>query len=630
MMSSARLALLVLRSKKGRQLVFAAIVGTLVGVGLGIMVVTSTIGAIFSMCQLTVDTISSREPGPTPTYTSSTPSELALNEIPKKYYEEYKKAGEEYGIDWAILGGVGYIETKHGEGGKEVTCINSSVGAQGPMQFMPATWSSVGVDGNGDGKRDVCHYQDAIPSAAKYLRDGGAPGDYRASLFQYNHADWYVDDVLAKAEEYRKAAETQDGSGGDGSGAPEDGDGAPSPTPALLNPLLDPFISVAHAQEAPQGSGQPPLGWDTVDESRNIHYQLDSKYAESFEKAVASWNELGGVNIEPTPSPSETDLIVMDGSADGAMAVTQSDGDMIFDPTVMDGATANAKEAAAMHELGHALGFEHTESPSVLNTPIITNATNNYTEPTSYDIGIYRDTWGGSGSTSDTGSGDGSGDGSGSGSGGSGPGGAGSGSTPRLEDPKPVSNSSLPAYCKPFQLAGLIKDIGQGISNLGGGSGGGGNGGEIKGTGTGKEVVEEAMKYDGVSYVLGGLSACIPGEQMDCTCLTRTVFEKFGYSGNNALPDMPQELRNYGQPVEGEPKAGDVLIWPDPGDGTGGHAGIATGDGGVFHCASAKLGCLYAKDYKAIKVGNGQGVDEVRRLVGSEGSESPGEKLGGG
>ncbi|WP_241519045.1 bifunctional lytic transglycosylase/C40 family peptidase [Streptomyces sp. CB03238] len=45
----------------------------------------------------------------------------------------------------------------------------SPVGAQGIAQFMPSTWESHGIDGNGDGKRDVWDPEDAIPSSAKYL-----------------------------------------------------------------------------------------------------------------------------------------------------------------------------------------------------------------------------------------------------------------------------------------------------------------------------------------------------------------------------------------------------------------------------------------------------------------------------
>ncbi|MFB7747415.1 NlpC/P60 family protein [Streptomyces sp. NPDC056132] len=63
----------------------------------------------------------------------------------------------------------------------------SSVGAQGIAQFMPSTWESSGIDGNGDGKRDVWDPQDAIPSAAKYLckmaqETKDVPGDKQSNM----------------------------------------------------------------------------------------------------------------------------------------------------------------------------------------------------------------------------------------------------------------------------------------------------------------------------------------------------------------------------------------------------------------------------------------------------------------
>ena len=38
------------------------------------------------------------------------------------------------------------------------------------------------------------------------MRAAAAPADYHAALFAYNHADWYVAALLAKADEYRGAA----------------------------------------------------------------------------------------------------------------------------------------------------------------------------------------------------------------------------------------------------------------------------------------------------------------------------------------------------------------------------------------------------------------------------------------
>jgi peptidoglycan hydrolase CwlO-like protein len=121
----------------------------------------------------------------------------------KAYMDLYKASATKYGFgpDWYILAAVGKVESNHGQ-----TVGPSSVGAMGPMQFMPTTWEASGVDGNGDGVANVMDPEDAIPAAANYLEDGGAPQDWYRALYSYNHADWYVKKVLAVAEAYRRLA----------------------------------------------------------------------------------------------------------------------------------------------------------------------------------------------------------------------------------------------------------------------------------------------------------------------------------------------------------------------------------------------------------------------------------------
>ncbi len=130
---------------------------------------------------------------------------LPVEPIPFERYEQiYKAAAKRYGFeeDWYVLAAVGKVESDHGQ-----NMGPSSAGAMGPMQFLPSTWSAYGVDGNKDGVANIMDPEDAIPAAARYLEDGGAPDDGYAALYVYNHAGWYVREVLGVAEGYRRLAE---------------------------------------------------------------------------------------------------------------------------------------------------------------------------------------------------------------------------------------------------------------------------------------------------------------------------------------------------------------------------------------------------------------------------------------
>ncbi|MFB9594052.1 C40 family peptidase [Streptomyces racemochromogenes] len=73
----------------------------------------------------------------------------------------------------------------------------SHAGAQGIAQFMPSTWESDGIDGNGDGKRNVWDPEDAIPSSAKYLctvaqEVKDVPGDKQSNMLAAYNAGSYA------------------------------------------------------------------------------------------------------------------------------------------------------------------------------------------------------------------------------------------------------------------------------------------------------------------------------------------------------------------------------------------------------------------------------------------------------
>jgi hypothetical protein len=134
-------------------------------------------------------------------------STLARAGIPPEYLRLYQQAAQRYGLDWAILAGIGKVECDHGRD-PDPSCTKggavNSAGAGGPMQFLAGTWARYGVDGDGDGRTDRWDPADAIMGAANYLRASGAPGDYRRAIFAYNHAGWYVEEVERWAAVYRR------------------------------------------------------------------------------------------------------------------------------------------------------------------------------------------------------------------------------------------------------------------------------------------------------------------------------------------------------------------------------------------------------------------------------------------
>ncbi|WP_185844754.1 bifunctional lytic transglycosylase/C40 family peptidase [Nonomuraea sp. WAC 01424] len=131
----------------------------------------------------------------------------APTNIPPLYLDLYQQSAARYGVPWSVLAAVGKAESDHGRGpAPGVTTGSNHAGAAGPMQFMPATWQSFGVDGNADGIKDIYDPADAIPAAASFLRHGGAPAHLNQALLRYNHDSAYVTKVLRIAESYAAPA----------------------------------------------------------------------------------------------------------------------------------------------------------------------------------------------------------------------------------------------------------------------------------------------------------------------------------------------------------------------------------------------------------------------------------------
>lgn len=149
--------------------------------------------------------------------------------IPAEYIPIYIKAGEEYNVPWTLLAAHHRVETRF----STMSTLVSPVGAEGHMQFMPCTfvgwthptcgglgqgeigenektdptviakYGGYGIDANGDGIADPFHIEDAIHSAANYLSKAGASdGQLKKAIFQYNHSEEYVEDILYYFHQY--------------------------------------------------------------------------------------------------------------------------------------------------------------------------------------------------------------------------------------------------------------------------------------------------------------------------------------------------------------------------------------------------------------------------------------------
>ena len=184
--------------------------------------------------------------GDRPSIDPTDPSVVSINGIPSSAVAAYRraaavlaKADPSCNISWALVAAIGRVESDHGrfggnvlgsdgrampgiygvplDGSGQTALIRDTDGGEydnddvfdravGPMQFIPSTWSVVGVDGDADGARDPQDIDDAALATAVYLcageQDLSTTAGQRSAVFSYNHSDEYVALVLAIMKAY--------------------------------------------------------------------------------------------------------------------------------------------------------------------------------------------------------------------------------------------------------------------------------------------------------------------------------------------------------------------------------------------------------------------------------------------
>lgn len=232
------------------------------------------------------------------------PVRIDSNGIPGPALAAYHRAADLLGsldpgcgLDWALLGAIGRVESNHARFGGNVVdragiarpgiigiALDGRRGtaritdtdrgrwdrdgsfdrAVGPMQFIPGTWRSTGRDADRDGAANPQSLTDSAVAAGVYLCSGRGDlsneRDARAAVLRYNHSQDYAQTVLSIAQAYRTGATvvplraipaarpaegsgtaTPEGSGFAWGGSPSESSApSPSPTARSASPTATP------------------------------------------------------------------------------------------------------------------------------------------------------------------------------------------------------------------------------------------------------------------------------------------------------------------------------------------------------------------------------------------------------
>ena len=198
--------------------------------------------------------------------------------IPADYLYWYKKVGQQYGVPWTILAGIGTVESDNGQTTLPgVHSGSNAFGAAGPMQIgiggaagnvwgglpvHPASEVVTGVATDEDGGPNASVYDppDAIAGAAKYLLEFDVQTNPSAAIFSYNHLQSYVQSVLYYAGAYAgghfSVVSAQMPSGSSVAGCTGTAGGVARGVPAISAPNQLVAAAIAYAE---QQLGKPYL-----------------------------------------------------------------------------------------------------------------------------------------------------------------------------------------------------------------------------------------------------------------------------------------------------------------------------------------------------------------------------------
>jgi cell wall-associated NlpC family hydrolase len=202
------------REQRAPRILVVGIIGLFAVVGLGLLAVPILIGtnAFFAATA----GCSGQQTGTA----GQPPAGAKAKSIPSNFLFWYKKVGQQYGVPWTILAGIGTVESNNGQTTLPgVRSGQNGFGAAGPMQIgiegaSGNTWggapihqasqavAGVAADENGDGTANVYDPPDAIAGAARYLLEFGVQSNPSSAIFAYNHLQSYVQSVLMYAGQY--------------------------------------------------------------------------------------------------------------------------------------------------------------------------------------------------------------------------------------------------------------------------------------------------------------------------------------------------------------------------------------------------------------------------------------------